>query len=70
MRAPNPALLWVIGGALAFLVLVVYVPGLRNLFHFAPMHALDLGIALGAGLVSVAWFEIAKVVMGKRLRKA
>ena len=36
--AGNPALLWVVGGALVFLGLVVYVPGLRDLFHFAPMH--------------------------------
>ena len=64
----NPALLWVVGGALAFLGLVVYVPGLRDLFHFAPMHALDIAIALGAGLVSIAWFEAAKALFARRRR--
>ena len=64
--AGNPALLWVVGGALVFLGLVVYVPGLRGLFHFAPMHVLDIAMALGAGLVSIAWFETAKVLWRKR----
>jgi Ca2+-transporting ATPase len=57
---PNRALLWVVGSALAFLGLVVYVPGLRDLFHFAPVSLLDILIALAAGLVSVTWFEIVK----------
>jgi Ca2+-transporting ATPase len=65
-KAPNPALRWVIVGALLFLGLVVYVPGLRDLFHFAPMHPLDLGISLGAGFLSVAWFELAKTIARAR----
>ncbi len=66
LRVPNPALAWVVGGALAFLGLVVYVPGLRDLFHFAPMDPLDLLIAPAAGLVSVAWFEAVKLVRRRR----
>ena len=50
-------------GAVAFLALVVYVPGLRGLFHFAPMHPVDLAIALAAGIVGVAWFELVKLFM-------
>ncbi|MGA2642378.1 MAG: cation-translocating P-type ATPase, partial [Spirochaetia bacterium] len=61
----NRALLWVVGSALAFLGLVVYVPGLRSLFHFAPVSPLDFLIALSAGLVSVGWLEIVK-----KLRRA
>ncbi len=64
----NPALLWVLGGALVFLGLVVYTPGLRSIFHFAPMHPVDIAIALGAGLVSIAWFEAAKILFGRRRR--
>jgi P-type Ca2+ transporter type 2C len=67
-RGKNPALLWVLGGALCFLALVVSVPGLRNLFHFAPMHLVDIGLALLAGIVSIAWFELAKVLMRQRAR--
>ena len=62
----NPALLWVLAGALTFLGLVIYVPGLRDLFHFAYMHPLDIWIALLAGLVSTAWFEVVKFVFRRR----
>jgi Ca2+-transporting ATPase len=69
-RVPNPALLWVIVGALGFLALVILVPWLRTLFHFAPMHLIDIVISLGAGLASVLWFELMKVVSGRRKAKA
>ena len=62
----NPALLWVIGGALGFLALVVYVPALQRLFHFAIMHPLDLAIAFAAGLFSIAWFEVMKLIARRR----
>lgn len=61
-REPNRALWWVIGGAAAFLTLVLAVPFLRNLFRFAPLHGYDLAICLTAGAVSVLWFEILKIV--------
>ena len=62
----NPALLWVLGGALGFLALVVYVPGLQRLFHFAAMHLPDLAIAFAAGLFSIAWFEVMKLITRRR----
>jgi Ca2+-transporting ATPase len=64
----NPALLWVIGGALVFLALVVYVPALQRLFHFAFMHPMDLALAGAAGLFSIAWFELMKLIRRRRLR--
>ena len=68
LGSKNPALFWVVGGALAFLGFVVFVPGLRGLFHFDPVHPLDIAIALGAGLVSIAWFEAAKLLARARSR--
>jgi len=65
LAVPNAALVWVVGSALAFLGLVVYVPALRGLFHFAPMSLFDILAALAAGLVSVSWFEVVKAV-GRR----
>ncbi len=62
----NPALLWVLGGAIALLGLVAFVPGLRSLFHFAPIHASDIALSLGAGLASIALFEAAKMLMRVR----
>lgn len=38
LRAPNPALWWVVAGAVTVLALVVYVPSLRSLFWFSILH--------------------------------
>ncbi|OHD53511.1 MAG: ATPase [Spirochaetes bacterium GWF1_51_8] len=62
LKSKNPALLWVIGGTLLFLGLVVFVPFLRDIFHFAPVSWLNLLIAMGAGILSVFWFEIVKII--------
>lgn len=62
LRSRNPALWWVIGGALALLVVVLYVPFARNLFRFSPLHRIDLLICFGAGALSVAWFEALKIL--------
>jgi Ca2+-transporting ATPase len=62
LSVPNPALTWVVVGAVGFLAAVVYTPGLRDLFHFAPMHIIDVALSLGAGAVSVAWFEAVKLL--------
>ncbi len=64
-KSPNPALAWVLGGALIFLGLVIFVPFLQGIFHFAPMHAIDFCLALIAGIVSITWFEIMKIFMRK-----
>ena len=64
-KSPNPALTWVLGGALLFLGLVIFVPFLQGVFHFAPMHTIDFLLALIAGIVSIIWFEILKIFMRK-----
>jgi Ca2+-transporting ATPase len=60
LRAPNPALWWVVGGTLGFLAFVLYVPVLREVFAFATLHASDVLLALVAGAAGVAWFELFK----------
>jgi Ca2+-transporting ATPase len=62
LKEPNSALWWVVGGATVFLVLVIYMPWLRDLFHFAPMHGRDLAICILAGGASVLWFEFFKLI--------
>jgi Ca2+-transporting ATPase len=62
LRTPNRALWWVMGGALAALSLVLYVPLLRDVFHFAMLHPDDLAVCFGAGVFTVAWFEALKLV--------
>lgn len=66
LRAPNVALWWVAGGALLFLGVVLYVPALRDLFRFAPLHVDDLLVCLAAGATGVLWFEALKVVNRRR----
>jgi Ca2+-transporting ATPase len=66
LRVPNGALWWVVGGALVFLALVLYVPFLRNLFRFNYMHAVDIFICAGAGVMSIIWFEVHKVIEIRR----
>jgi Ca2+-transporting ATPase len=58
----NPALWWVIVGALAFLLLALSLPILREVFHFAPIEPLQFLYCVAAGLVSVLWFELYKIL--------
>lgn len=60
VRIANPALWWVIGGALSFLFLVLQVPFLRDLFRFSQLHLVDLGLCIILGCISVIWFELLK----------
>lgn len=62
LRRRNAALWWVVGGAAAVLALALAVPALRDLFLFAPLHLDDLALCLGAGILSVSWFEVFKVL--------
>ncbi len=59
-KTPNPALRWVSIGAIGVMILVNSVPWLRNLFNFTAPDAIGWGIALCAGLLSVAIFEAIK----------
>jgi P-type Ca2+ transporter type 2C len=61
LRSPNLALWWVLGGGLFFLVIVLYVPLLRNLFSFSFLHPIDLVICLLGGTIALIWFELLKV---------
>lgn len=65
LRTPNAALWWVIGGTTFFLGLALYVPYLRDLFHFSTLHADDLVLCLAGGFVSILWFEGLKLFKQK-----
>lgn len=62
IRVPNRSLWYVLVGALAFLLLALYVPFLRGLFKFATLHPTDLLICIIGGGVSIAWFEAYKYI--------
>jgi Ca2+-transporting ATPase len=65
-RSKNMAVRWIIAATLVFLVLVVYIPALRSLFHFDVLHPLDWAFCVGAGVVCILWFEITKLLNHKR----
>lgn len=62
LRTPNPALWWVVAGAVTVLALAVYVPFLRSLFRFSILHPEDIAICIGAGVASLLWFEAWKAI--------
>jgi Ca2+-transporting ATPase len=62
LKSPNSALLWVIGGAISFVLLILYVPFLRDLFRFSILHPFDLLLCVAAAAISIVWFEALKVI--------
>ena len=59
---PNPALWWIVLGNLGALALVLYVPYLRDLFSFSMLHPLGLLLCIAAGIVSILWFDVLKLI--------
>lgn len=66
LGAPNRALWWVVGGGLVLLVVVLYVPAVRELFRMAKQHSIDIAISVVAGFSSILWFEAIKVLTRPR----
>ena len=56
----NKALKYVLTGALSGLLLVLYVPALRNLFRFSMLHGDDLLIVFFVGTLSIVWLRLLK----------
>ena len=69
LRARNIALRWIVLSAVVFLGLVIYVPFLRDLFHFGVLHLEDVLICIAAGVVSALWFEGVKYFSRKKKRR-
>jgi len=56
----NKVLFFVIGGAIACLSTVLYVPFFSDLFHMAPISWAELLLIVAVSSVSLLWFEILK----------
>ncbi len=61
LKKPNKAMSWLVVCVIILVLLVTKLPYLNKLFHFAPLHLIDLGICFFAGLLSIVWFEILKL---------
>ena len=62
LSTPNKAVNWIVGGAMIFLILILNIPFLRNLFLFEKIEFLEFLVCTVAGLFSITWFEIYKKV--------
>jgi Ca2+-transporting ATPase len=65
----NKTLFAVCGGTIICLYSVLYIPGLSDLFHLAPISVSDNLIVVITALGSLAWFEILKLggISGKQM---
>ena len=62
LKEPNAVLWWILGGATVMLILVLNVPVLRILLHLNALQPKDFGFCLLAGVASVGWFEVYKLL--------
>jgi P-type Ca2+ transporter type 2C len=60
LRRPNPALWWIVGGALLGLALALYVEPMLEIFRFAPLSWTQLLMSLAAATVGLTWPELYK----------
>lgn len=57
----NKTVKWVVGGAAFFLILILNVPFLLELFQFEKISLVESLICIAAGFSSIVWFELYKV---------
>jgi Ca2+-transporting ATPase len=67
LKNKNKSLFLVLGGALGFLLLVLNIPFLRNIFYFSPVNVKQLFLVFAIAVVSIIWFEGFKII---RMRKS
>jgi Ca2+-transporting ATPase len=60
MLTPNKAVRYIVGGAVVFLILILNIPFLLDLFQFEKIGYLELLICTVAGFSSIIWFEAYK----------
>lgn len=61
LLTPNKTVKWIVGSAVAFLILILNIPFLMNLFLFEKILIMNALICIGAGLFSITWFELYKL---------
>ena len=66
IATPNKAVLWVVGGAVFFLALILNVPFFLELFQFEKLTTVHILICSLAGISTIIWFELYKLIKWKR----
>jgi Ca2+-transporting ATPase len=60
LSTQNKAVTWIVGGAIVFLILILNLPFLLNLFQFEKIGYVEFLVCTVAGFFSITWFEIYK----------
>jgi len=68
IKSRNKSLYLIITAAVILMSLILYVPFLRNLFHFSKLGLFDVLICLGFCIAITLWFEILKII-NKRIQR-
>jgi Ca2+-transporting ATPase len=68
IRRPNRTLIAVLAAVVVILALTLLWPVANRLFDFGPLHADDLALTLGAGVVALLVLEILKLLLRPRLQ--
>ncbi len=66
LRMPNRAFWIVSGGAIFFLFTILAIPGLRNMFQFAPIHSWELILLIVTAICCIFVAQIIKIKPIKR----
>jgi len=66
LATPNRAVLWVAGGAIFFLALILNIPFFLDLFQFHKIPLINIVICCLAGLSTIIWFELYKLFKLRR----
>lgn len=61
IATPNKTVKYVVGGAAFFLILILNVPFLLNLFQFEKISLNEALVCIAVGFSSIVWFELYKV---------
>ena len=60
LRRPNPALWWIVSGAMIGLALALYVEPVQEIFRFASLTGPQLLLTAAAVALSLTWLELYK----------
>jgi len=66
IRTPNKGMTYLFLGVFAIVLLMTQVPSVTNIFHLESMTFMELLTCLVLGNLSVAWFEIYKLIVNKK----
>lgn len=69
IRTPNKGMTYLFLGVFTIVLLMTQAPYITNIFHLESMSLLELLTCLVLGNISVAWFEIYKLIVNKKAKK-